>query len=199
VLFAKMQLEAYFIGSIFLLIALIIALIVIIILRDGRELKTKQIAADLSQLEEVVEDLKKIKGELVSALSSFKKHDAALSQIEGHLKQISSAVANLDHRQQPAGTIREKQDDRRDRDRGQKQSGRGKTWGSGYKDDRPKEYSGASDGVGVAVTINDGEKYAKVSELAANGLTAQEIAKKLNVGMDEVSLVLNLKGKRPVV
>jgi seryl-tRNA synthetase len=192
-----MPLQAYFLGSIILLIVLIIALIVIIILRDERELKTKQIAADLSQLEEVVGDLNKIKGELVSVLSSFKKHDAALSQMEGHLKQIGSAVANSDHRTQPVGIIKEKQDDRKDRDRGQKQSGRGKNWGSGYKDDRRREHTGTSDETGVA--INDGERFAKVTELAANGLTAKEIAKKLNVGMDEVSVALKLKGKRPGV
>ncbi len=48
------------------------------------------------------------------------------------------------------------------------------------------------------VAINDGEKYARISELAAHGLTAQEIAKKLHLGQDEVTLVLELKGKKPV-
>jgi hypothetical protein len=119
--------------------------------------------------------------------------------MEGHLKQIGSAVANSDHRTQPVGIIKEKQDDRKDRDRGQKQSGRGKNWGSGYKDDRRREHTGTSDETGVAVAINDGERFAKVTELAANGLTAKEIAKKLNVGMDEVSVALKLKGKRPGV
>ena len=111
------------------------------------------------------------------------------------------------HRQQPvgaigtAGTGRESQDDRRDRDRGPRQPGKGKSWGSGRPDNRRREYSGESSSPGVAgetgenVTINDVAKYAKVSELAAHGLTAQEIAKKLNVGAEEVSLVLELKKK----
>src|SRR5208337_754001 len=66
------QMQTYFLGFIILLIALIVALIIIMVLRDQRELKTKQIAADLSQLEEVVGDLKKIKDELAPALASFK-------------------------------------------------------------------------------------------------------------------------------
>ena len=98
-----MQLQTYFIISMALLIILIVALIIIIVLRDQREMKTKQFAADLSQLKEVVGDLRRIKGDLAPALASFKKHEAALFQIDGHLKQISSALANLEHRQQPAG------------------------------------------------------------------------------------------------
>jgi hypothetical protein len=200
--------ENYILGSILLLIFLIVALIIIIVLRDRRELKTKQIAADLSQLDEVVGDLKKIKDELAQALASLKKHEAALSQTltqaDGRPTQTGFAGANPEHRQQPAGaagTNREGQDDKRDRDRGPRQPGKGKTWGSGRPDNRHREYSGVSGVSGVsgeageAVTINDGEKYAKVSELAAHGLTAQEIAKRLNVGAEEVSLVLELKKK----
>jgi hypothetical protein len=194
--------QTYFLGSIILLIVLIVALIIIMVLRDQRELKTKQIAADLSQLEEVVGDLKKIKDELATAHVSFKKHEAALSQAlaqaDGSLRQINTAGASPELRQQPAGatgTNRERQDDKRDRDRGSRQPGKGKTWGDGRPDSRRREYSGASGESGDNVTINDGEKYAKVSELAAHGLTAQEIAKRLNVGAEEVSLVLELKKK----
>jgi hypothetical protein len=198
----------YFLGSICLLIALIVALIIIIVLRDRRELKNKQLAADLSQLEEVVGDLKKIKDELAPALASFKKHEAALSQnltqADGRLRQTGFAGANPENGQQAAGTAgtagtnRERQDDKRDRDRSPRQPGKDKTWGGGRPDNRRREYSGVS-GVsgeaGESVTINDGEKYAKVSELAAHGLTTQEIAKRLNVGAEEVSLVLELKKK----
>jgi hypothetical protein len=200
--------EHIFLGSILLLIFLIVALITIIVLRDRRELKTKQIEADLSQLsqlEEVVGELKKIKDELAAAQVSLKKHETALSQAltqtDGRLRQTSFAGANPEHRQQPAGAAganRERQDDRRDRDRGPRQPGKGKTWGNGRPDNRRVEYSGVS-GVSAeaaeTVAINDGEKYAKVSELAAHGLTAQEIAKRLNVNADEISLVLELKKK----
>ncbi len=200
--------QTYFLGFIILLIALIVALIIIMVLRDQRELKTKQIAADLSQLEEVVGDLKKIKDELAPALASFKKHEAALSQAlaqaDGRLRQINTAGASPEPRQQPAGatgTNRERPDDKRDRDHGSRQPGKGKSWGGGRPDNRRREYSGPSGASGASgesgdnVTINDGEKYAKVSELAAHGLSAQEIAKRLNVGADEVSLVLELKKK----
>ncbi len=202
-----MQLQTYFIISMALLIILIVALIIIIVLRDQREMKTKQFAADLSQLKEVVGDLRMIKGDLAPALASFKKHEAALFQIDGHLKQISSALANLEHRQQPAGQqpagqqpagmTRERQGDRRDRDHGPR-PGKGKPSGGDHPDSRRKEYSGAPREAGETVAINDGEKYAKVTELAERGLTAQEISKRLNVGAEEVSLVLELKGKRPV-
>ena len=194
--------ENVILGSIILLIFVIVALIIIIVLRDRRELKTKQMAADLSQLEEVVGDLKKIKDELATAQVSLKKHEAALSQAltqaDGRLRQTGFAGVNSEHRQQPAGTAganRERQDDRRDRDRGPRQPGKGKTWGSDHQDNRRREYSGASGEAGENVAINDGEKYAKVSELAAHGLTAQEIAKRLNVNAEEVSLVLELKKK----
>jgi hypothetical protein len=210
--------ENYVLGCIFLLIFLIVALIIIIVLRDRRELKTKQIAEDLSQLETVVGDLKKIKDELAPALAALKKHEAALSQTitqaNGHLKQTGYvgtntgfSGANSEHRQQPAGTAganKERQDDGRDRDRGPRQPGKGKTWGNGRPDNRRREYPGASSAsaasgvsgeAGETVAINDGEKYAKVSELAAHGLPAQEIAKRLNVSAEEVSLVLELKKK----
>lgn len=197
---SQTQILIYFLGSITLLIALIVALIFIIIMRDRGELKAKEMATDLTTLEAVVGDMKKIKDDLVPALSAFKKHEAALSQIEGQLKQISAAVASLAHRPQPVGAIREKQDDRRDRDRdrGPKQSGKGKGWAGNRSDSRQKEFVSAVGDAGEAVAINDGEKYAKMSELAAHGMSAQEIAKKLNVGPDEVALVLELKGKKPV-
>lgn len=200
---SQTQILIYFLGSITLLIALIVALICIIVLRDRRELKTKEMAAGLSKLENVVSDLEKVKGEIMSVVASFKKHEAALAQIEGHLKQIGSAIANLENRPQPAGAagaIKEKQDEHRDRDRdrGPRQSGRGKGWGGNRPDGRRKEFvSTAAGDAGEVVAINDGERYAKVSELAAHGMTAQEIAKKLNVGTDEVALVLDLKSKKP--
>jgi hypothetical protein len=191
-----MQPIIYYLGSIILLIAMIVALICIIVLRDRREIKAKQVAADLSQIEELVRDMKKIRDDLVPAATALKKNEATLSHIEGQLKQIGSTVAGIEHRPQPVSTGRDRQDDRRDRDRGHRQSGKGKGWGGGRSDGRSREYSGAAGERDESVTINDGEKYAKVSELAAHGLTAQEIAKKLNVGPDEVSLVLELKRKK---
>jgi hypothetical protein len=210
--------ENYVLGCILLLIFLIVALIIIIVLRDRRELKTKQIAEDLSQLEAVVGDLKKITDELEPALAALKKHEAALSQTiiqaNGHPKQTGYVGANTgfsganpEHRQQPVGTAganKERQDDGRDRDRGPRPPGKGKTWGNGRPDNRRREYpvasstsaaSSVSGEAGETVAINDGEKYAKVSELAAHGLPAQEIAKRLNVSAEEVSLVLELKKK----
>ncbi len=155
-----MQLQTYFIVSMTLLIILIVALIIIIVLRDQREMKTKQFAADLSQLKEVVGDLRRIKGDLAPALASFKKHESALLQIDGHLKQISSALANLEHRQQPAGQQPAGQQPaghdqrteaggmtgrgrgRRDRDHGPR-PGKGKPWGVATRTAGRKEYSGA--------------------------------------------------------
>ncbi len=187
----------YYLGSIILLIALIVALICIIVLRDRRELKTKELATGLSQLEEAARGLEKIRGELTPALAALKKNENALVQVEGQLKQIAAAVANQEHRPQPAGALKEKQDEHRERDRGPRQSGRGKGWGGNRNDGRQREYVAPAGESGEAVAINDGEKYAKVSELAAHGMSAQEIAKKLNVGQDEVTLVLGLKGKKP--
>jgi len=210
--------ENYILGFIFLVILLIVALIIIIVLRDRRELKSKQIAEDLSQLEAVVGDLKKIKDELAPTLTLLKKHEAALSQTisqaNGHPKQTgyvgantSFSGANSEHRQQPpapTGANKERPDDRRDRDRGPRQPGKGKSWGNGRPDNRRKEYqgtpnasaaSGSSGETGDTVAINDGEKYAKVSELSAHGLPTQEIAKRLNVSAEEISLVLELKKK----
>lgn len=195
-----MQTQALiFLGSIILLISLIVALICIIVLRDRREIRSKQVAADLSQIEDLVRDMKKIRDDLTPAVAAFKKNEAALSHIEGQLKQIGSTVAGLEHRPQPAGTGRDRQDDRKDRDRGYRQPGKGKGWTGSRPEGRNREHAGTAGAVGdrdESVAINDGEKYAKVSELAAHGLTAQEIAKKLNVGPDEVSLVLDLKKKK---
>jgi hypothetical protein len=202
--------ENYVLGSIILLIFAIVALIIIIVSRDRRDLNTKQISEDLSQLDDLIGDLKKIKDELATTNVSLKKHETALqalTQADGRLRQTGYTGANTEHRQQPAGSVgpagpnRERQDDRRDRDRGPRQPGKGKSWGSGRPDNRRREYSGDSGSpsapgeAGESITINDGVKYAKVSELAAHGLTTQEIAKRLNVGAEEVSLVLELKKK----
>jgi hypothetical protein len=208
------QLQLIILGFVTLLIALIVALICVIVVRDRRELKTKQIAADLSKAEELAKELAKIRGELMPALSGLRKHtDAALSQIEGQLKQLHATLSGWEHKQPAAIAAGERQEDRRDR--GSKQPAKSKGWGgnrpergdrgdrgvreggdrgdrgdSGYRGDKRKEFRNEG------ITINDGERYAKVVELAANGLTAQEIAKKLNVEQDEVDLVLELKGKK---
>lgn len=190
----------YFLGSLTLLI---FALICIIVLRDRRDLKIKQIAIDLSRLEEMAKEMGKIKDEMMPTLSALKKHtDTSLSQIESQIKQINSSIANMEQRLQITRVAGEKQEDGRDRDRdrgrSQKQSGKGKEWVNNRPDNKHKDYSGAPQGKDEMVAINDGEKYARISELAAHGLTAQEIAKKLHLGQDEVTLVLELKGKKPV-
>ncbi|MGB9793362.1 MAG: hypothetical protein ACPLTR_12445, partial [Thermacetogeniaceae bacterium] len=49
---------------------------------------------------------------------------------------------------------------------------------------------------GEVIRINDGEKYARIYELAEKGMNSQEIAKKLNLSTDEVELALELKGRK---
>jgi hypothetical protein len=204
-----MQELPYFLGSVILLIAVIVALIIVMVLRDQRELKTKQMMnTDLPQLEDLIVELKKVRDELAPTLVSIKKQEAALSQslsqLEGRMKQPGPVSAsNYEHRQQPAGSggapaaIREKQDEKRDRERGPRQGKGGRPWGGSHPDHR-REYSGnpSTAEKSDVLAINDGEKYAKVSEMAKNGLTTQEIAKKLNVGAEEVSMVLELKEKK---
>ncbi len=93
------------------------------------------------------------------------------------MKQVRASVASLEQK------IR---DSSRDKNKQQKFSGKGKS--RKQKGDAQHKNEGKN-----IPKIDDGEKYAKMVELANQGLSNEEIAKKLNLGSEEVELVLKLK------
>lgn len=123
-----------------------------------------------------------------------KQTDSAVSRLDKQVKQIRDSVAKLENNLHSKNSKnRDAKDSGRVKDRQQRSSGRGKSRNmnrksqtSSHNDDR-KEQS--------EQRINDGEKYAKMMKLAEQGLSNEEIAKKLNLGRKEVELVLKLKRK----
>ncbi|HHW40369.1 MAG TPA: hypothetical protein GXX19_04325 [Syntrophomonadaceae bacterium] len=168
----------------------IIALVSLIVWRDRRELKLKQIAIEINRVEEILNNFYQNKQEFDKMLDSAKRYtDNAISQVEGQIKQIKNTLTHIEQRLPLVSLSGDKKETGRERERNHKTQGKGKSRGS--RD--PKHQSQKT---GEIIKINDGEKYARIYEMAEKGLNTQEIAQKLNLGHDEVELVLELKGKK---
>jgi len=169
----------------------IIALVSLIVWRDRRELKLKQIAREINRVEEILNDFYQNKQELEKMLDSAKRYtDTAISQVEGQIKQIKNTLVHIEQRLSLlVGLSGDKRETGRERERNHKIQGKGKSRSS-------RDTKHQSQKTGEVIKINDGEKYARIYEMAERGLNTQEIAQKLNLGHDEVELVLELKGKK---
>ncbi len=171
----------------------VIALVSLVVWRDRRELKLSQITKNISEFEKTVKEIQQIKEEMEKMLAVARKHtDLAVSQVEGQVKQVKNSVAHLEQRLHIVSSGGEKRN--LSRERYPKSQGKGKSRGNS-REPKQKEQPSKSK-KDELVKINDGEKYAKLYELADRGLSPQEIAQQLNLGYDEVELVLELKGKR---
>lgn len=171
-----------------LLTVCIIVLVALIVWRDRRELKLKQISLEIKRVEDILNNFYQNKQELDKIAESAKRYtDAAISQLEGQIMQIKNALTHLEQRLPLLNTNTEKKE-AKERDKNHKTQSKGKSRGN-----RESKHQGQK---GEAVRINDGEKYARICELAEKGMSLQEIAKKLNLSTDEVELALELKGKK---
>ncbi|MDH7576732.1 MAG: hypothetical protein QHH75_02695 [Bacillota bacterium] len=174
----------------------IIALVFLTVWRDRRELKLNQITKEISRFEESLKEIYQIKEEIEKMLTAARKHtDLAVSQVEGQVKQVRNSVAHLEQRLHVVSSSAEKRNISKEREKNQRPQGKGKPRGNG-RELKQKDQTPSKSGKEEFVKINDGEKYAKLYELADRGLSPQEIAQQLNLGYDEVELVLGLKGKR---
>lgn len=164
----------------------VIALVFLVVWRDRRDLKLRQLTKDIARLEEILNEAAQYKKEMAEMLSTAKKHtEQAVSRVDNQVKQVRDSVASLE--QQLRFNRGNKEGGK---EKSQKVQGRGKSRTSNPKQ---KEHSAT---IPVDVPkINDGEKYARLVELANRGMSTQEIAKQLNLGYDEVELVLELKRK----
>lgn len=172
----------------------IIMLVSIIVWRDRRELKLRQIINEIVKVEEAVREVYKIKEEMENMLAAVRKHtDFAVSQVEGQMKQVKNSVANLEQRLHLVTGNGEKKESVKEK--GGKSQTRNKSR-TNNREVRQRVVSSSESTKPDMVKINDGEKYSKLYELAEKGLSTQEIAQQLNLGQDEVELVLELKGKK---
>ncbi len=188
-----MELLKLLIITLGILTVCIIAMVSLVIWRDRRELRLNQITREISRFEESIKEIYQIKEEIEKMLTAARKHtDLAVSQVEGQVKQVRNSVAHLEQRLHVVGLSGEKRNIAKEREKSQRSQGKGKPRGNSRELKQKENRSGKEE----PVKINDGEKYAKLYELADQGLSPQEIAQRLNLGYDEVELVLELKGKR---
>lgn len=166
----------------------IIVLVALIVWRDRRELKLRQISLEIKRVEDILSNFYQNKQELDKITESAKRYtDAAISQLEGQVMQIKNALTHLEQRLTHLNTSPDKKETK-ERNKNHKAQSKGKSRGN-----REAKHQGQKEEV---IRINDGEKYARIYELAEKGMSLQEIAKKLNLSSDEVELALELKGKK---
>ncbi|KUK36630.1 MAG: hypothetical protein PWP44_801 [Thermacetogenium sp.] len=169
-----------------LLTLCVICLVFLIVWRDRRDLKHRQLTRDISRLEEIVAEAAQHKKDMAEMLSAAKRQtEQAVSRMDNQLKQVRESVASLEQHLRNNRNNKE-----RGKEKASKTQGRGKS-----RSGNPKQKERAAAKADKVPKIDDGEKYAKLVELAEQGLSTQEIAKQLNLGYDEVELVLELKRK----
>lgn len=176
-----------------LLTLCVLALVFLIIWRDRRDLKLRQVAEDIARLEGAVSEVARYKREMEEMLSTTRRHtEQTVSRVDNQVKQVCDLVASLEQQRRSNRNKKETGRERSQQTKHQKYHGKEKSRGGNpKKQDRQPETK-----VEQAPKINDGVKYNKLVELAEQGLSIQEIAKKLNLGYDEVALVLELKKKQ---
>jgi septal ring factor EnvC (AmiA/AmiB activator) len=171
----------------------IITLVFVVVWRDRRDLKLRQITGEIEKVEELLKEMDQYKKEIKEMLATAKKQtDQAVSRVDNQVKQVRDSVVKLE--QHVHSGSKDSRDSGRDKARQQKYSGRGKPRNPNKKGQTtppPPSKGGEQD-----QRINDGEKFAKMVKMADEGLNTQEIAKRLNIGRKEVELVLQLKRKK---
>jgi ATP/maltotriose-dependent transcriptional regulator MalT len=184
----------YLIIILSLLTLSIITLVFLVVWRDRRDLKLRRVTEEIGKMEELFCEMRQYKKEADDLLAAVKKQtEQAVSRVDHQAKQLRDSVANLEQRLRLSN--KDPKDADRPKERQQKYSGKGKPRNFNKKGQTPHPPSSSdSDGKDVK-RIDDGEKYAKMMELAKQGLSNQEIAKKLNLGQEEVELVLQIKKK----
>lgn len=166
----------------------VIILVFVVVWRDRRDLKLNQVAKEVKHLEDLLQEIQHTKQEIEEMLVKAKKQtDQAVSKVDNQMKQVRASVANLEQRIRDSGRDKNKQQKHSQ----QKFSGKGK---SRTNNPREKGESHPKNNKNNP-KIDDGEKYAKMVELAKQGLSKEEIAKRLNLGCKEVDVVLKLKQK----
>lgn len=173
-----------------LLTICIIILVFVIVWRDRRDLKLRHVTEEIEKIEELLREMNMYKKETEEMLATAKKQTVhVVSRVDNQMKQVRDSVANLEQRLRSSN--KDSKDSGRVKERQQKYSGRGKPRNPNRRGKMPPQNNGGKE----AVRINDGEKYAKMVKMADQGLSNQEIAKRLNLGPKEVELVLQLKRK----
>jgi FtsZ-interacting cell division protein ZipA len=171
----------------------IITLVFVVVWRDRRDLKLRQITGEIEKVEELLKEMDQYKKEIKEMLATAKKQtDQAVSRVDHQVKQVRDSVVKLE--QHVHSSSKDSRDSGRDKARQQKYSGRGKPRNPNNKERTttpPPSKGGKQD-----QRINDGEKFAEIVKMADEGLSTQEIAKRLNIGRREVELVLQLKRKQ---
>ncbi|HHV35021.1 MAG TPA: hypothetical protein GXX59_05520 [Syntrophomonadaceae bacterium] len=176
----------------------VITLVFVVVWRDRRDLKLQQITEEIDKIEELCKEMRQYKTKTKEMLATSKKQtDSTVSRVENQVKQVRDSVANLEQRLRSVNkdsrqdSRKNSRDSGREKERQQKYSGRGKS-----RNPRRGQKPPSSGGGKEALRINDGEKYAKMVKLADQGLSNQEIAKRLKLGRKEVEVVLQLKRKQ---
>ena len=130
-----------------------------------------------------------------------KQTDSAVSRIDNQVKLVRDSVAKLEHNSHANNSNnRDVKDSSRGKDRQQKNSGRGRSRNTNRRPQAPQNNSNhkteqREQPEQPEQRIDDGEKYSKMMKLAEQGLSNEEIAKKLNLGCKEVELVTQIKRK----
>jgi DNA anti-recombination protein RmuC len=160
----------------------IITLVFVVVWRDRRDLKLRQITGEIEKVEELLKEMDQYKKEIKEMLATAKKQtDQAVSRVDNQVKQVRDSVVKLEQH------VHSGSKDSRDSGRGKPRNPNKK----GQTTPPPPSKGGEQD-----QRINDGEKFAKMVKMADEGLNTQEIAKRLNIGRKEVELVLQLKRKQ---
>jgi hypothetical protein len=177
-----------------LLTLCVIALVFLIVWRDHRDLRLQQIAEDIARLEEFASEVVRYKKEMEEMLSATRRQtEKTVSWVDSQMKQVRDSVASLEQNFRPNKNKNKKETSqgKYQQAKHQKYQEKGKPRGGV----NPKQRRQSETKIKQA-SINDGETYNKLIKLAEQGLNNQEIAKQLNLGYDEVALILELKRKK---
>lgn len=174
-----------------LLTLCVLALVFLIVWRDRRDLKLHQVTEDIARLEGAVDEVVQYKREMEEMLSTARRHtEQTVSRVDNQVKRVCDTVASLEQQLRSNRNKKETSREKYQQSKHQKYQGKGKPRGGNPKQKKQPEMK-----IEKAPKINDGEKYDRLMKLAEQGLSTQEIAKRLHLGHDEVALVLELKRK----
>ena len=80
-----------------LLIISIITVVFVVVWRDRRDLKLKQITEEIERIDEIYIEIQRYKKEMESMFDTTKKQtDSAVSRLDKQVKQIRDSVAKLE-------------------------------------------------------------------------------------------------------
>jgi TolA-binding protein len=118
-------------------------LVFLVVWRDSRALKLKQIVKDIDRIEQIAGEVGKVKNEAEKLLAATKRHqDQSLAQLESQLKQMKNSLAQLEQR---GGNNNDKQRERSQRPQQhqeRQQQNKNRSRGDG-RDMKAKEHNAA--------------------------------------------------------